>query len=104
MSQDTHTEFTNPRLKKLWFRAWRRGFREADLILGPYADKHLARMTPEELDLFEALLETPDQDLYGYLIKRTQAPLPLDHAVMHQIQDFVATEQAKIDLSNHKGA
>ena len=32
------------RLKKLSFRAWRRGFREADLILGPFADRHAAEL------------------------------------------------------------
>jgi len=49
------------RLKKLKFRAWRRGFREADLILGPFADTHVASFSAEELDAFERLLEAPDR-------------------------------------------
>ena len=48
------------RLKKLKFRAWHRGFREADLILGPFADSHVQSLTPDQLDLFERLLEQPD--------------------------------------------
>src|SRR3954454_22200954 len=51
---------SDARLKKLKFRAWRRGFREADLILGPFADKHCPAMGAAELDEFEALLEQPD--------------------------------------------
>ena len=41
------------RLKKLKFRAWRRGFREADLILGPFADRYVAGFDPAMLDEFE---------------------------------------------------
>ena len=59
------TDMDDARLKKLRFRAWRRGFREADLILGPFADKHVSGFSPAELDWFEAMLEVPDHDLYG---------------------------------------
>jgi antitoxin CptB len=52
------------RLKMLSYRAWRRGIRETDLILGPFADAHLASLTADQLDAFEALLEQPDQELY----------------------------------------
>jgi antitoxin CptB len=63
------------RLKKLRFRAWRRGFREADLILGPFADKHVQGLSEAELDEFEAILEVPDQDLYAWIVGR-EAPWP----------------------------
>lgn len=52
------------RLKKLRMRSWRRGMKEMDLILGPYADAELDRFTPEALDAYEALLDENDQDLY----------------------------------------
>jgi succinate dehydrogenase flavin-adding protein (antitoxin of CptAB toxin-antitoxin module) len=51
------------RFGKLRFRAWRRGFREADLILGPFADTHVRSLTPSQLDDFETLLDQPDHDL-----------------------------------------
>ena len=76
------------RLKKLRFRAWRRGFREADLILGPFADKHVATMTPAELDAFEALLEVPDQDLYGWIVGTCATPSTFDHEIMDRIKAF----------------
>jgi len=68
------TDEDDARLKKLKFRAWRRGFREADLILGPFADKHVASFSPAELDWFEALLEQPDQDLYGWIVGTAPTP------------------------------
>jgi antitoxin CptB len=76
------------RLKRLSFRAWRRGFREADLILGPFADLRLKSMSGEELDEFERLLEVPDQDLYPWLIRREPTPAEWQGPVMAMIQHF----------------
>ena len=76
------------RLKKLKFRAWRRGFREADLILGPFADKRVAEFSPDELDLFERLLEVPDQDLYAWITDRLPTPTEWDGDLMRQIKQF----------------
>ena len=44
------------RLKRLRFRAWRRGFREADLILGPFADSRGQSLTEDQTLVFEQLL------------------------------------------------
>ena len=62
------------RLKKLRFRAWHRGFREADLILGPFADNHAHSLTPAELETFERLLEENDHDIFGWIVERAEAP------------------------------
>ncbi len=76
------------RLKKLKFRAWRRGFREADLILGPFADRYVAAFSPDELDAFERLLEVPDQDLYAWITDRLPTPPEWDGELMRKIKDF----------------
>jgi len=76
------------RLKKLKFRAWRRGFREADLILGPFADTHVSTFSPAELDAFEALLEVPDQDLYAWIVEREPTPPEWDGELIRQIKVF----------------
>jgi antitoxin CptB len=76
------------RRKKLKMRAWRRGFREADLILGPFADRHVPGFTDAELDLFEALLEEPDHDIYGWILERAPAPPPYDGVLMNQLRAF----------------
>ncbi|RDW13665.1 succinate dehydrogenase assembly factor 2 [Paracoccus thiocyanatus] len=51
-------------------RSWRRGTKEMDLILGPFADSQLERLDPDELDLYEALLAENDQDLYPWITAR----------------------------------
>lgn len=76
------------RLKKLKLRAWRRGFREADLILGPFADKHVSTFTEAELDWFEALLEVPDHDLYGWILEREATPAEFDCPLMGKLKAF----------------
>ncbi len=66
------------RLKRLGMRSWRRGTKEMDLILGPYADAHLSELDSRTLDEFEALLAENDQDLYAWITGQT--PLPEQHA------------------------
>lgn len=62
------------RLRRLRMRAWRRGTREMDLILGPFADASLAGMDEAALDHFEALLEENDHDLYAWVSGQAVAP------------------------------
>jgi antitoxin CptB len=76
------------RRKKLKFRAWHRGFVEADLILGPFADAHLSKMGDDELDQFELLLDQPDHDLYDWIIGREPTPETYANGVMELIQSF----------------
>ena len=76
------------RLRKLRFRAWHRGFREADLIIGQFADRELEAMSGAELDEFEALLEQPDQDLYAWIVGQAAAPQAVDTPLLRRLQAF----------------
>jgi len=60
------SETPEARIKRMKMRSWRRGIREMDLILGPYADATLASLNVAELDLFDQMLEENDQDLYPW--------------------------------------
>src|SRR5689334_16095654 len=48
------TEPMDIRRKRLLFRSWHRGTKEADLLLGSFAERHLAAFTPEQVDRYEA--------------------------------------------------
>ena len=78
---------TNPaapiehRRKRLLFRAWHRGTREADLILGSFARSHLIGFDAPQLDQFEALLEVPDAELFDWLTGRATPPPEYDTEV-----------------------
>lgn len=67
-------EVPEARLRRLRMRSWRRGTKEMDLILGPWADAHLAGLGPDGLDAYEALLEENDQDLYRWASGAEPAP------------------------------
>ncbi|MEZ5751866.1 MAG: succinate dehydrogenase assembly factor 2 [Paracoccaceae bacterium] len=58
------------RLKRLRMRSWRRGIKEMDLILGPWADAHVGDLDAEALDVYEALLGENDHDLYQWVTAR----------------------------------
>lgn len=60
--------------KRLRLRAWRRGTREMDLILGPYADRHLAAMNTGALAAFDTLLDENDHDLLQWVLGQKAAP------------------------------
>lgn len=64
----------NERQRKLRFRAWRRGFREMDLLMGSFADKTIESLDEPELDEFERLLATPDWEVYAWLIGQKEVP------------------------------
>lgn len=84
------------RRRKLSFRAWRRGFKEADIILGHFSDEALPAMSDTDMDVFEVLLEVPDQDLYGWIIERDPTPAPYQSDIMKQLNVFYKTAYKKI--------
>ena len=65
---------TEARLKKLRMRSWRRGMKEMDLILGPFADARLADLPGPVLDAYEQVLEENDQDLYLWVTGARPCP------------------------------
>ena len=70
------------RLKRTRFRAWHRGTREADFMIGGFFDAHHASWSEEQLDWFEALLEEQDVDIMGWAIGSIPCPAAWDGAMM----------------------
>ncbi|MEM6487127.1 MAG: succinate dehydrogenase assembly factor 2 [Pseudomonadota bacterium] len=73
-------ETRETRLKRLRIRSWRRGTREMDMLLGPFADQGLAALDEAALAAYEELLEVNDWDLYAWMAGKAEATLP--HAPM----------------------
>ncbi len=61
-------------MKRLKMRSWRRGMKEMDLILGPYADQHLAGMGADDLEIYDQLLSENDQELYRWITGQGTPP------------------------------
>lgn len=62
------------RLKRLRFRAWHRGTREADMLVGGFFDTYSQSWKPEEVDLFEVLIEEADVDILAWAMDMADVP------------------------------
>jgi len=76
------------RRRRLSFRAWHRGMREVDLLLGRFADAHMADLTDEEVASFEALLEIPDRDILAWVVGEAEVPGEIDSPALRRIIAF----------------
>lgn len=76
------------RRKRILFRAWHRGTREMDLLMGRFADSAIDGFTDAELDVFEALIEVPDRDLFAWLTGKEETPSNYDTAIFRRLAAF----------------
>ncbi|MEM8837090.1 MAG: succinate dehydrogenase assembly factor 2 [Pseudomonadota bacterium] len=77
-----------PRRKKLLFRAWHRGIKEMDIVLGTFADNHLTTLSDHELDVFERLMDVPDRELFKWISGEAEIPENYRSALLDRIIAF----------------
>jgi antitoxin CptB len=77
-----------PRRRRALFRAWHRGTREMDLLLGRFADSQLPTMSDSQLDDFERLMELPDGDLFAWVTGRAAIPTDDDSPILRAFLAF----------------
>ncbi|MBI4920128.1 MAG: succinate dehydrogenase assembly factor 2 [Devosia nanyangense] len=76
------------RRRRLRYRAWHRGTKEMDLVLGPFADAHLDGFDTPELDRLEALMDKEDTDLLKWVMGQEPVPAGTDAALLDTIVSF----------------
>jgi antitoxin CptB len=76
------------RRRKLLFRAWRRGVRETDLIVGRFADAYIEKFDQAGLDDFERLIEVDNAELYAWVVGAESVPADYDTAVLRDLRSF----------------
>ena len=76
------------RRRRLKFRAWHRGMREVDLILGRFADASVDRMDEAELSAFEDLLDEPDPEILSWVMGQTPVPDDGKNKLVHRLIAF----------------
>ena len=74
--------------KRLHYRAWHRGTKESDLLLGRFADENLDAMTPEELAEFQDILDRSDPELVDWITGREPVPANLRTPVLDRVLAF----------------
>jgi antitoxin CptB len=86
-------ESTTVRRKRLLYRSRYRGRLESDLLLGRFADRHLASLNATQLDRYEALLREGDHDLWAWICGQRPVPAQHDHDVFRMLQGFCPVER-----------
>jgi antitoxin CptB len=79
------------RRRKLLFRAWHRGMREMDLIMGRFADAAIGQLTDAELAQFEQLIEVPDRELLAWVTGEAGVPVAYETPLFRRLRDFHLT-------------
>lgn len=76
------------RRRRAKFRAWHRGMREMDLIMGRFADAHIETLEADDMDRFEALLDEQDQAVFSWLSGSVPVPADYDTPLFARIRAF----------------
>jgi antitoxin CptB len=76
------------RRRRLKFRAWHRGMKEVDLILGRFADATVDGMPEDGLAAFEALLDEPDPVILAWVTGGEAVPADQDTPFLRQLIAF----------------
>jgi antitoxin CptB len=74
--------------KRLRYQSWHRGRRETDLLLGRFADRHLADFDAEQLRCYAILMEQNDADLFDWVSRKKALPEYLESDVMTLLLNF----------------
>ena len=82
------SEGLDERRKRLLFRAWRRGVRETDLIVGRFADVYIDKFDETALDNFERLIEVPNAELYNWVSGEAEPSAEHDTTVLRDLKAF----------------
>jgi antitoxin CptB len=76
------------RLKRLRFRAWHRGTKEADLMIGGFFDRYGKSWSEADMAWFEALLEEQDVDIMAWAIGSAAAPEQFGGPMMRRMKEL----------------
>ena len=72
MNSTAPQDSNDVRIRRIRYRSWHRGCKETDVILGNFADQCLYALNPHsELELYEALLDEQDADIWNWLTDKT---------------------------------
>ncbi|MCF8709122.1 FAD assembly factor SdhE [Rhizorhapis sp. SPR117] len=76
------------RLRRIHFRAWHRGTREADMMIGGFFNRYGAKWSEAELQWFERLLDEDDVDVMAWAIGTQPVPETYAGAQMDAMQEL----------------
>lgn len=78
------------RRRRMRYRAWHRGTREMDMVLGHFADAKLESYDAGELDRLERLMDEQDTDLLKWVMGQARPPAGIDVELLAELTLFQA--------------
>ena len=79
---------SDARRRRLVFRAWHRGTREMDLVMGRFIEANIADLSDHEVTTLEALMEANDRDVFDWISGMAETPSNYDTPLLRRIRDF----------------
>jgi antitoxin CptB len=79
----------DPRRRRILVRAWRRGIREMDLVIGGFADAEIAGLNDTELDELEELMAEEDADIFRWVTGEAEIPVKFRTALFDRMRSYV---------------
>ncbi|MCW6510302.1 FAD assembly factor SdhE [Lichenifustis flavocetrariae] len=76
------------RRRRLVFRAWHRGTREMDLVMGRFTEASINALSEREVDDLEALMEANDRDVFDWVSGMAETPANYDTPVFRRLCAF----------------
>jgi len=76
------------RRKRLLYRSIYRGNKENDILLGQFARAHISGFDAHELDQYERLLETGDNEIFDWITGKLAVPAEADTPVLRKLMAF----------------
>ena len=85
---DPNAPSPDARRRRLVFRAWHRGTREMDLVMGRFTEAQVAALSEDEVDDLEQLMEANDRDVFDWVSGMTPVPANYDTPVFRRLCAF----------------
>ena len=76
------------RLRRMQFRAWHRGTREADYMIGGFFDRYHRDWDEAAMNWFEALLDEDDVDIMAWALRTQAVPERFTGSLMSAMQQL----------------
>ena len=76
------------RRRRLVFRAWHRGTREMDLVMGRFTEAQVAALSDDDVADLEQLMEANDRDVFDWVSGMTSVPANYDTSVFRRLCAF----------------
>lgn len=83
------------RLKRLKFRAWHRGTKEADMMIGGFFERYGATWDDAQIDWFERFIEEQDVDIMAWAMQVQPVPPEWQGQMMSWLMRLDFVEVAK---------